>query len=100
MVNFSGNVIECNDAYKEMLGYTYEELLSKTYFDLTPKKWHALEEKIVKEQVLVDGYSIRAEFRCISWFRKGTACILYCTQAQQPQVITAWWCQTILLSCD
>ena len=50
-------IIEFNSAYMDMLGYEPEELCSLTYLDLTPKKWHALEETIQREQVLARGYS-------------------------------------------
>jgi PAS domain S-box-containing protein len=52
-----GNIKEFNSAYREMLGYSEAELMGVTYFGLTPEKWHSMEAKIVKEQVLVKGYS-------------------------------------------
>ena len=57
MVDMSGKIIESNDAYKEMLGYSDEELSTKTYYDLTPGKWFDYEDKIVEEQVLIRGFS-------------------------------------------
>lgn len=56
-VNMDGNIIECNDAFKTMLGYSDEELRSLTFFDLTPSKWHEFETRIVNEQILKRGYS-------------------------------------------
>lgn len=47
---------DCNPAYESMLGYTIEELRSLTYPQLTPKRWHAMEEKVV-EQICTRGYS-------------------------------------------
>ena len=46
-----------NEAYLKLTGYGPEELLRLTYRDLTPEKWSQIEEKIIKEQVLVQGYS-------------------------------------------
>jgi PAS domain S-box-containing protein len=40
-----------------MLGYTPEELKTLTYQDITPEKWSETENRIVREQVLVRGYS-------------------------------------------
>lgn len=53
-----GNLLEFNAAYKNMLGYQADaELRQVTYQDLTPEKWHAMEARIVKEQILGRGYS-------------------------------------------
>ena len=56
-VAMDGRILECNTAYEELVGYPAEELCTKTYFDLTPEKWHAFEERIVVEQVLLNGHS-------------------------------------------
>jgi len=56
-VDMDGRIREFNEAYRGMLGYTSEELLKLTYVDITTDKWHAVESRIVKEQVLVRGYS-------------------------------------------
>jgi PAS domain S-box-containing protein len=40
-----------------MVGYSAEELAHLTYEDLTPERWHPVEARIVKEQVLPRGYS-------------------------------------------
>ena len=52
MVDMSGQLIEFNLTYQEMLGYSAEELQRLTYVDLTPQKWHEFEAKIVEEQVI------------------------------------------------
>ncbi len=57
IVDMDGNIIECNKIFKEMLGYSGQEKISKKYMDITPKKWHAYEDQIIKEQVLIDGSS-------------------------------------------
>lgn len=56
-VNMDGKIIEFNNAYISMLGYTAEEIVNLSYIDITPEKWHAYESKIVSEQVLSNGFS-------------------------------------------
>jgi len=53
----SGRILECNQAYLDMLGYTQEEILEVTYQQLTPAKWHEMETHIVDQQILRRGYS-------------------------------------------
>lgn len=55
--DMQGNVIDCNGAYLEMLGYTEDEIKRLTYQELTPAKWHAMEEALVREQVLKRKFS-------------------------------------------
>ncbi|MGE5464143.1 MAG: PAS domain S-box protein, partial [Syntrophothermus sp.] len=56
-VDMQGNILNCNDIYCQMMGYSYEELTTLTYQDLTPERWHAMEERIVREQILPRGFS-------------------------------------------
>ncbi len=56
-VDMDGRLFESNAAFQRMTGYGPEELPFLTYVSLTPEKWHAFEEEIIKEQVLVRGYS-------------------------------------------
>ena len=56
-VTMDGRIVECNDIYCEMLGYSREELGGLTYVQLTPERWHGVEEVIVREQILARGYS-------------------------------------------
>jgi PAS domain S-box-containing protein len=42
-VNMNGKFLECNEIYRNMLGYSEAELAHLTYFDLTPEKWHEYE---------------------------------------------------------
>lgn len=55
--DLDGHIIECNQACADMLGYSKDELKNLTYKRLTPKKWHQMESKIVKKQVMRTGYS-------------------------------------------
>jgi len=55
IVDMNGCIQESNRAYQSMLGYSEEELRQLTYSDLTPEKWHAVEKRIVEEQILVQG---------------------------------------------
>jgi len=52
-----GRILEFNEAFRELLGYTAEELRRATYQDLTPDRWREMEERLVREQILTRGYS-------------------------------------------
>jgi PAS domain S-box-containing protein len=56
-VAMDGRIVECNDLYCQMLGYTCEEIRALTYQTLTPERWHDFEERVVREQILPRGYS-------------------------------------------
>jgi len=56
-VDMAGRIIECNNLYCKLLGYSSEEIRTLNYKDLTPAKWHAFEERIVREQIIPLGYS-------------------------------------------
>ena len=43
-----GKIIDANQAYQDMLGYTVEELKNKAYQQLTPQKWYQLEADAIK----------------------------------------------------
>jgi PAS domain S-box-containing protein len=60
-VALNGKIVEFNSTFRKMLGYSGDELHKKTYQSLTPKKWHALDKKLVKEQVLIKGHSVLFE---------------------------------------
>lgn len=64
-VDMAGKIVDNNEAYREMLGYDATELARLNYIDLTPGKWHAMEQRLVEEQVLTRGYSdvYEKEFR-------------------------------------
>jgi PAS domain S-box-containing protein len=56
-VSIDGRIIEFNDLYCKMLGYSPGEMRKLTYQELTPERWHAFEESIVREHVIPRGYS-------------------------------------------
>ena len=56
-VDMAGRFIDSNSAYREMLGYSAEELSRLSYVDVTPAKWHEMEARFVKQQILRLGYS-------------------------------------------
>jgi two-component system, cell cycle sensor histidine kinase and response regulator CckA len=63
--SLDGRMTEYNQAYLDLLGYTKDEITGLTYQDITPEKWHELDEKIVRDQILPRGYSdiYEKEFR-------------------------------------
>ena len=56
-VAMDGCIMESNEIYRTMLGYSETELSQLTYMDITPEKWHALEAGILENQVLKRGHS-------------------------------------------
>lgn len=56
-VDMSRKIRECNQAFLDLLGYSQEEASGLTYLDITPGRWHAAESEILKNQVLIRGYS-------------------------------------------
>jgi diguanylate cyclase (GGDEF)-like protein/PAS domain S-box-containing protein len=56
-VNMDGNILEYNEIFRYLLGYTKDEITQLTYKDITPEKWHAFENDIVENQILKNGYS-------------------------------------------
>jgi PAS domain S-box-containing protein len=57
MVGMDGMILQCNEAYRTMLGYSQEEIARLTYVQLTPAKWHEMEAAIVRDQIVARGYS-------------------------------------------
>jgi len=56
-VSMDGRIIEFNDAYCQMLGYSPEEMHALTYQELTPERWHEFEQRLMHEQIIRRGYS-------------------------------------------
>jgi PAS domain S-box-containing protein len=57
MTNIKGDIIECNRAFLDLLGYTEKEIRNITYQQTTPAKWHDMERDIVINKILKTGYS-------------------------------------------
>ncbi|TSA27108.1 PAS domain S-box protein [bacterium] len=55
--NMDGQVVNANDKYCDLLGYSLAELKEKTYHELTPEKWYAMEDSLRDYQVFMRGYS-------------------------------------------
>ncbi len=55
--DMEGNFLDCNEIYRNMLGYSVAELAQLTYKDITPEKWRAIEAGIVENQIIKRGYS-------------------------------------------
>ena len=56
-VTMEGRIIDCNEVYSRMLGYSAEELRLLTYIHITPECWHEKEAAIVRDQIIPQGYS-------------------------------------------
>lgn len=57
MTDMQGRILECNQGYLDMLGYTKQEIRKLKYQDLTPAKWHRMEEQVVSGLIMRRGYS-------------------------------------------
>lgn len=55
--DLEGKILECNQAFLDMLDYSAAEIRKKRYQEITPKKWHKMEAEIVAKQVKARGYS-------------------------------------------
>ena len=64
-VDMNGRIREANQLFLDMIGYEMDELVTMNIYDLTPPRWHELENRMINEQVLVQGYSeiFQKEFR-------------------------------------
>ncbi len=63
--DMEGNLLDVNQAFLDMLGYTVEEIRELTNKQLTPRKWHETEANIVKNQIMARGYSDEYELEYI-----------------------------------
>jgi PAS domain S-box-containing protein len=54
--NLQGRMIDCNQAYAKMLGYSKNELKDHSYTRVLPEKWHEHREVVIKT-VLETGHS-------------------------------------------
>jgi PAS domain S-box-containing protein len=55
--SLEGEILECNKAAEELLGYPRTSLIGKNHQQITPDKWRGMDEHIIKEHVLSRGYS-------------------------------------------
>ena len=56
MTDLKERVLECNQRYLDMLGYTEDEIKRASYEDITPAPWRE-KEIIIKNQIFSHGYS-------------------------------------------
>lgn len=52
-----GRILECNDAFAEMLGYSPNELMGKTSREITPADWHDVDQDVEESQIKSEGHS-------------------------------------------
>jgi PAS domain S-box-containing protein len=55
--DMQGNILDINQAYLDMLGFSKEEIKKLTFQQLTPEKWLKNDEDIIKNQIIPRGYS-------------------------------------------
>jgi len=55
--DMNGRIIEANNAFRMMSGYSEEELKDLDSKKITPEKWHKEEDRIIAEEVLKKGVS-------------------------------------------
>jgi PAS domain S-box-containing protein len=55
--DLEGNILECNQAYADMLGYTKEELYKKSLLELVPQESLDIDDTVHIKQVIKNGYS-------------------------------------------
>jgi PAS domain S-box-containing protein len=52
-----GRIIECNEAYANMLGYSKEELQGFNFRQVATERWRQIEDEILTNKVLTRGFS-------------------------------------------
>ncbi len=55
--DLDGRIVEANESFLNMLGYTHEEIYALCSADITPEAWHSKDSWIVEDQVIPHGYS-------------------------------------------
>ena len=90
--DMNGQILDVNQAYLDMLGYSKDELRRLTHQQLTPRKWHESEADIVKNQILARGYSDEYEKEYIR--KDGTAFPIsirvWLVKNEQGQPVEMW----------
>ncbi len=56
-ISMNGLILDVNNVFCGMVGYTEEELRSMTYESLTPERWHSFERDIIRPQIVASGSS-------------------------------------------
>jgi len=56
-VDLKGKIVDFNNAFLELTGYSAGEITLLTFQDLTPRKWHEIENEIIEEQIKPFGHS-------------------------------------------
>lgn len=57
-INEEGIILECNESYAHIIGYSVDEITGTSFWDITPKEYHDWEkQEIIKKQLLIKGYS-------------------------------------------
>ena len=56
-IDMTGRIVESNLAYRDLVGYSAEEIVNLTNRELTPDKWHELEVRLTRDQILPMGFS-------------------------------------------
>jgi PAS domain S-box-containing protein len=59
--DLAGRFTRVNPAFERLTGYTRAELATKHINDLTPEKWHAMEHKLISEELIGRKRSIQFE---------------------------------------
>ena len=56
-VSIDGKILDFNPTFVEMIGYEPEEIPRLSFQELTPTKWHAIEDAVIKKEVIPNGFS-------------------------------------------
>ncbi|HET6557854.1 MAG TPA: PAS domain S-box protein [Prolixibacteraceae bacterium] len=56
-IDTEGRIIDTNSSFEQMVGHSREDLVKLHFSDIVPEKWHAIEQCIIKEQIIPHGYS-------------------------------------------
>lgn len=56
-MDMDSKIIDFNEVYRAMLGYSNDELRGMDYRDFTPERWREAEDRIIQDQIFGRGYS-------------------------------------------
>ncbi len=86
LTNIEGKILESNQTYLNMLGYTSEEIKELTNQQLTPEIWRELDVNIVKNQIKISYCIFQWIFprvKYVSFISKSPEKMLYPVQGQK-----------------